>query len=78
MRVDYLFLGLMSAISIAFPLSDARAYLDPGTGSFLLQMLLGGIAGLAVVGRLYWTRLKLAIVRVFGGNSGNNDTGKNQ
>ena len=76
MRVGYLFLGFMSAVSIAFPLSNAWAYLDPGTGSFLLQMLLGGIAGLAVVGKLYWTRLKLAIARAFAGNNGS-DSGKN-
>lgn len=35
----------------------AQAYLDPGTGSILLQALLGGVAGAAVVGRLYWHRL---------------------
>jgi hypothetical protein len=34
------------------------AYLDPGAGSMLLQALAGGIAGIAVVGRLYWGRLK--------------------
>jgi hypothetical protein len=33
-------------------------YLDPGAGSMLLQALAGGIAGLAVVGKLYWARLK--------------------
>ena len=36
----------------------AYAYLDPGTGSILLQGLLAGFAGLAVVGRLYWSRIK--------------------
>ena len=35
----------------------AFAYLDPGTGSLFLQLLLGGIAGLAVIGKLYWRRL---------------------
>ena len=34
----------------------AFAYLDPGTGSLLLQLLLGGVAGLAVIGKLYWRR----------------------
>jgi hypothetical protein len=34
------------------------AYLDPSAGSMLLQALAGGIAGLAVVGKLYWARLK--------------------
>ena len=36
----------------------AYAYLDPTTGSILLQGLLAGVAGVMVVGRLYWTRLK--------------------
>lgn len=30
------------------------AYMDPGTGSMLLQLLVGGTAGLAVVGRHLW------------------------
>lgn len=36
----------------------AFAYLDPGTGSMILQLLLGGVAGAMVVGKLYWHRLK--------------------
>ena len=36
----------------------AYAYLDPTTGSILLQGLLAGIAGAMVVGRLFWTRVK--------------------
>jgi hypothetical protein len=33
-------------------------YLDPGAGSMILQALAGGLAGLAVVGKLYWARIK--------------------
>jgi hypothetical protein len=33
------------------------AYLDPGSGSMILQMLAGGVAAVAVVGKLYWRRL---------------------
>ena len=36
-----------------FPL----AYLDPGSGSLLLQLLLGGVAGAAVFLRLFWKKL---------------------
>ena len=36
----------------------AFAYLDPGTGGMLLQIALGGIAGLAVAGKLFWHQLK--------------------
>jgi hypothetical protein len=37
--------------------SSAHAYLDPGTGSMVLQVLLGGVAGLALAGKLYWHKL---------------------
>ena len=36
----------------------AHAYLDPGTGSILLQVLIGGVAGLGVIVKLYWHRLR--------------------
>jgi hypothetical protein len=76
MRADRPFLAGMTAIAASFPLADAHAYLDPGTGSFVLQMLLGGIAGVMVVVRLYWEKLKLAIGRAF--NIGPGDTEKPQ
>jgi hypothetical protein len=34
------------------------AYLDPGSGSMILQVLAGGAAAVAVTGKLYWKRLK--------------------
>jgi hypothetical protein len=42
--------------------SGAHAYIDPGSGSMLLQLLLGGVAGLLVLAKLYWQRL----LRLFG------------
>ena len=33
------------------------AYLDPGSGSMILQMLAGGVAAVAVTARLYWNRI---------------------
>jgi hypothetical protein len=33
------------------------AYLDPGSGSMLIQLLVGGIAGVAVTVKLYWHRI---------------------
>ena len=54
----------LAAVGIDTP---AYAYLDPGTGSMALQLLLGGVAGAAVVGNLYWQRIKA----FFGGKSAN-------
>jgi hypothetical protein len=33
------------------------AYLDPGSGSMILQILVGGAAAVAVTAKLYWGRL---------------------
>ncbi|TDI58541.1 MAG: hypothetical protein E2O92_09620 [Alphaproteobacteria bacterium] len=38
-------------------IAPAQAYLDPGTGSIILQLILGGVAGVMVVMKLYWHRL---------------------
>lgn len=32
-------------------------YLDPGSGSMLLQVLLGGVVGLIVIVKLYWNNI---------------------
>lgn len=41
---------------LALP-APAMAYLDPASGSMLLQLVLGGVAGAAVALRLFWRRL---------------------
>ena len=47
-----------------FMLSDAVfAYLDPGTGSMLVQLLVGGVAAAAVAIKLYWFRI-LRLLRI--------------
>ena len=45
------------ALLIGATTSPAYAYLDPGTGSIILQVLLGGVAGLALAGKFYWHKL---------------------
>lgn len=37
----------------------AMAYLDPGTGSMLLQVILGGIAAIGVAVKLFWHKIRI-------------------
>ena len=53
-------IALLVAIALVALESPVEAYLDPGTGSMLLQVLLGGVAAIGVVARLYWHRLTAA------------------
>ena len=36
----------------------AYAYLDPGTGSIILQSIIGGIAAATAFGAMYWRNFK--------------------
>ena len=52
----------------------AHAYLDPGAGSLLLQVLMGGLAGAAVVVKVYWNSLMARFGR--GGDTRRADPGE--
>ena len=39
------------------------AYIDPGSGSFLVQALVATAAGLAVAGRRYWSQIRAFLGR---------------
>jgi hypothetical protein len=43
---------------VFIPLLRGQAYLDPGTGSFLLQLLIAGLLGAAFVIKASWSKIK--------------------
>ena len=55
--------GLLFAAACSLTSSPAYAYLDPGSGGLLLQLLLGGVAGMVVIMKLYWHRFLVLIGR---------------
>lgn len=57
MKFSYLVTAILT-ILLAEP---AYAYLDPGTGSMLLQVILGGIAAIGVALKLFWHKIRVAI-----------------
>ncbi len=52
----------ITALTLAFPRS-AEAYLDPGTGSSVLQLALAGVFAVSFCLRLGWNRVKSWVVR---------------
>ena len=44
-------------------LAGHPAYIDPGTGSLVFQVLVGAVVGALVTAKLYWQRLKAFFVR---------------
>jgi hypothetical protein len=55
--MDALTVAALALIAL-FVATPAFAYIDPGSGSMLVQLVTGGVAGALVLARLYWKRLK--------------------
>ncbi len=45
--------------------NTSYAYLDPGTGSIILQAILGFIAATVASISIYWTKFKIILKKIF-------------
>jgi hypothetical protein len=54
----------------------AHAYLDPGTGSVLLQGLIAAFAGVAATAAFYWRKV-IDFIRGYRSNARGTDTNSN-
>jgi hypothetical protein len=52
---------LVSAFVYLFSMTGSYAYIDPGTGSIILQAILAFIASVFAVASFYWNKIKLFI-----------------
>ena len=49
---------ITTSIFVTFFNNIAFAYLDPGTGSIILQLILGAAAAVATYCSMYWQKIK--------------------
>lgn len=50
-------IALLVAFYFLFP-RRVYAYLDPGTGSYVLQLIMAGLLGVAFLAKVYWRNVK--------------------
>jgi hypothetical protein len=62
-------LTLLCLAFLTVSLQPAQAYVDPGSGSFIFQALVGGILAAGLVLKMFWRR----IVSVFTRHKGQPD-----
>jgi len=39
--------------------ANTEAYLDPGTGSYIIQLLIGMFAGMLFATKIFWRRIRI-------------------
>ena len=59
---------LIAAIDFVAPV-QSHAYLDPGTGSFALQIIIGVLFGIAFAVKAFWFRIRSFLGNIFSRNS---------
>ncbi len=57
MRSILLLLLALSALDLLIP-RPAFAYVDPGSGSFVIQMIVAAVMGAGVTLKLYWGKIR--------------------
>jgi hypothetical protein len=58
----FLIFGVPLILSQLF-ISDAYAYLDPGSVSIFFQAIVGALVGVAITMKIYWYKIKEKIMR---------------
>ena len=54
------------ALSLILMATSALAYLDPGTGSYIVQILIAAVLGGLVAIKTFWSTIVLFFKRIFG------------
>ena len=63
-------MGYLVAVALLImTVAPAQAYIDPGTGTYVLQLAMAGVLGVAFSIKLGWQRLKASAGRIFAGAS---------
>ena len=57
-------LAVLVVLFLFFP-KRAYAYLDPGTGSYVIQILVAALVGSAVAVRVFWRNIRMFFQRLF-------------
>ncbi len=55
---------VLSFIAFSIP-QTAYAYIDPGTGSMILQILIAAFAAIGYTIKVYWGKIKVFIKNIF-------------
>ena len=56
----------LTALFSAVPVASAHAYIDPGSGSYIFQLIVAGALGAAFAVKVFWRRIWSFVSGLFG------------
>jgi energy-coupling factor transporter transmembrane protein EcfT len=61
---------VIGVLSLLLFTDAAQAYIDPGTGSMIFQVLIGAVFGAGIAIKVFWSQIKSLWSRLFGKRGG--------
>ncbi len=58
-------IAILTLFLSVFPIRDAHAYIDPGTGSYIFQVIVAGLLGAGFVVKMFWRNIKTFLTDLF-------------
>lgn len=58
-----MYFGILLSFLVLFGEHQAYAYIDPGVGSFVFQMLIAGLVGASFLIKIFWKQIKMFFVK---------------
>ena len=65
---------ILAVVEMLLP-RTASAYIDPGTGSLIFQIIVGAILGAVLTVKLWWLKVKYFFAHLFSGKKRPDDDG---
>ena len=59
------YISVMSALFVLMFSREAWAYIDPGSGSFIIQMIIGALCGMLFALKIFWKQVKYFFSNLF-------------
>jgi hypothetical protein len=73
LQLDRRWVLVLVPLVLAFTEESAEAYVDPGSASYVFQLIVGALLGGLFVLRTYWARLVTAIRSVVSRDAGHSE-----
>ena len=78
MLTKFFFAIFIAIIYLFASPKQAKAYIDPGAGSYIVQIIIASILGVLFAIKIYWDKIKSFIKKLFTKNKGKNETKNTQ
>ena len=63
--IDLRNMVILAVILLFWSIRKAHAYIDPGTGSYIIQVVIGVLLGAAFALKVYWEKVRAYFSKLF-------------